>query len=63
MYIYITLLISSTLCVMTMTPPLKLRRPSTKQSTVSKSRWLVGSSSSSRCVLRRPSSTNTTRDF
>mmetsp|Transcript_20628 Transcript_20628/g.62967 ORF Transcript_20628/g.62967 Transcript_20628/m.62967 type:complete len:514 (+) Transcript_20628:178-1719(+) len=58
-----TLLINSTLWVITMTPPSKARRPSTRQSTVSRSRWLVGSSSNNRCVRRRPISTKTTRDF
>mmetsp|Transcript_49148 Transcript_49148/g.122133 ORF Transcript_49148/g.122133 Transcript_49148/m.122133 type:complete len:200 (-) Transcript_49148:1593-2192(-) len=42
-----TALMSDMLCVMTITPPLKLRSAVTRQSTVSRSRWLVGSSSSS----------------
>mmetsp|Transcript_27665 Transcript_27665/g.65357 ORF Transcript_27665/g.65357 Transcript_27665/m.65357 type:complete len:221 (+) Transcript_27665:611-1273(+) len=58
-----TALMSETLCVITMTPPLNSLRAVTSASTVSRSRWLVGSSSSSRCVRLRPSSTKTTRDF
>ena len=54
---------SDTLCVITITPPSNLLIAWIRQSTVSRSRWLVGSSSSSRCVRRSPSSTKTTRDF
>mmetsp|Transcript_49149 Transcript_49149/g.122142 ORF Transcript_49149/g.122142 Transcript_49149/m.122142 type:complete len:218 (-) Transcript_49149:1498-2151(-) len=58
-----TALMSDMLCVMTITPPLKLRSAVTRQSTVSRSRWLVGSSSSRRCERCIPNSTKTTRDF
>mmetsp|Transcript_2698 Transcript_2698/g.5703 ORF Transcript_2698/g.5703 Transcript_2698/m.5703 type:complete len:204 (+) Transcript_2698:413-1024(+) len=43
-----TALISDMLCVITITPPLKFCSAVTRQSTVSRSRWLVGSSSSSK---------------
>ena len=38
-----TALMSETLCVITMTPPLNSLRAVTSASTVSRSRWLVGS--------------------